>query len=155
IDQLQQLTSPSKIPIIVEADGAACRDFKIPNYEEPLLPAGTDLLVPLVGSRIVGRELTAQYLHRVELLNKITAEFKIGDQITPQLIVDILCSSVGYNLLAELEQREVIPIINQVENEERYQFGVEVANRLIERGVNKVLLTKVEHDQPIVEVLQK
>lgn len=154
IDQLQQTISDLSPLFIVEADGAARRDFKIPNDREPILPTSTQLLLPVVGSRIAEKNLTRKNLHHISFLPRITGKFKEGDLITSELIVEILLNRNGYNLFKEEQSCRVIPLINQVNNEIRYNFALEVADQLLEAGLEEVVLTAVEEKEPVVEVVK-
>ncbi|SJZ33474.1 selenium cofactor biosynthesis protein YqeC [Selenihalanaerobacter shriftii] len=140
--------------IIVEADGAACKDFKIPNQQEPILPSKTDLLLPVIGSRIVGKDLTPQNLHRASLLRKINPQLHLGQPITVEIIVEILLNDSGYSLLNQQQNYRVIPLINQVDTPLRYDFALKMAKRLVKAGIEKVVLTAVKSKKPVVKVVK-
>ncbi|ADL12020.1 selenium cofactor biosynthesis protein YqeC [Acetohalobium arabaticum] len=141
--------------IIVEADGAACKDFKIPNQTEPVVPVSTNLLLPVVGSRLVGQQLNSHNLHRASLINTINSQFDIGQLITPELVVEILLGKAGYDLLTKQQNYEVIPLINQVDTDPRYNFALEIAHKLVAAGIKKVLLTAVKRKEPVVGVVKR
>lgn len=155
IGKLKEIDFDNKITIIVEADGAACRDFKIPNENEPVIPSSTDLLLPVIGSRIVNCRLNSKNLHRVSLIDKINSDFKLEQMVTAELIVDILLKRQGYDLLTKQSQYRVIPILNQVDTEPRYNFARKVGEKLIESGINMVLLTAVKNKKSVIEVLKR
>lgn len=153
IDQLQQVISDFPV-FIVEADGAAGKDFKVPNVQEPVVPISNQLLLPIVGSRIIEKDLTGESLYRSSLLSKLDEEFKDEDSITPRLIVEILLDEAGYDLLKKQQDCSVIPLINQVDKEVRYDFALKVAKKLLKAGLNKVVLTTVKRENPVVEVIE-
>ncbi|WP_248664028.1 selenium cofactor biosynthesis protein YqeC [Fuchsiella alkaliacetigena] len=154
VNELKKELNSQGLNIIVEADGAACKDFKFPNAKEPVLPSSTDLLLPIVGNRIANCQLTAKNLHRAPLLVD-NSEFVTGQPITPQLVVDILLSKSGYDLLSQQQQRRVIPILNQVDVESSYTWAKEVALKLVEAGIKKVLLTSMQSQNLVREVVER
>ena len=46
--------------VVVEADGAAGKPLTAPRAYEPVIPAATDLLVPVVGADVIGAPLTPE-----------------------------------------------------------------------------------------------
>ncbi|MCK8817587.1 selenium cofactor biosynthesis protein YqeC [Natroniella sulfidigena] len=138
LDRLAELKSESIL--LVEADGAACRDFKIPNSQEPVVAESTDLLVIMVGMRIVGCELNAENLHRVGLLNKISNDFEIGQPITIDLIEQVLLAQEGYDLSGQQKKSRVVVILNQVGEMDRPCEATRLAQRLARAGVEEVMI---------------
>ncbi|MCK8827290.1 selenium cofactor biosynthesis protein YqeC [Natroniella acetigena] len=154
IDELKE-SNISNINIIVEADGAARKDFKIPAQYEPVIPKSTDLLLAVVGSRIINQKLTTENLHRASLIESINPKFKLNQPVTVGLITKILLSKSGYDLLAKQKYHRVIPILNQVDQEDRYHFALEVAEKLVKSGIEMVLLTAVKQNGAIIEVVKR
>jgi probable selenium-dependent hydroxylase accessory protein YqeC len=154
IDKLKE-SIISDFNIVVEADGAARKDFKIPAQHEPVIPKSTDLLLAIVGSRIVNQKLTSENLHRASLIESIDTKFKLNQPITTELITEILLSESGYDLLAKQKCHRVIPILNQVNKEDRYHFALEVAEKLLKGGIEMVLLTVAQEDEVVVEVAKR
>jgi uncharacterized protein (UPF0548 family) len=71
------------------------------------------------------------------------------------LITEILLSESGYDLLAKQKYHRVIPILNQVDKEDRYHFALEVAEKLLKGGIEMVLLTVAQEDEVVVEVAKR
>jgi len=154
IDRVVNEYQDEEITIIVEADGSACKDFKIPNRQEPVIPVSTDLLLPVVGCRIVNKVVNDLNIHRFSLLNKINQKFVTGQKVTKDIIVETLLSTEGYDLLAKQNEYEVIPLLNQVDTKERYSFALEIAKDLVKAGIKKVLLTAVKRKKSIIKVVE-
>ncbi len=57
--------------ILVEADGSRQRAVKAPSDREPVVPASTKLLVPIVGFDAMGRMLNEENAHRPERLRAV------------------------------------------------------------------------------------
>ncbi len=57
--------------ILVEADGSRMLPAKAPAEHEPVLPAGTTLVIPVIGVDAVGREIISSNVHRAERMLRI------------------------------------------------------------------------------------
>src|SRR5437899_9932326 len=64
LDQLQR--SGQFDSILVEADGAASRLFKIPSEIEPVVPNSCDVVIWIMAIKIIGKPLDANVVHRAE-----------------------------------------------------------------------------------------
>ncbi len=75
--------------ILVEADGAASRLFKIPADGEPVIPESCQTTVWIVAIKILGKPLTDQWVHRSararELLG-LPAQALVSEEILLQLV---------------------------------------------------------------------
>ncbi len=60
------------IPLINEADGAACRHIKAPAYHEPVIPPETNVCFYLAGLDVLGKPVTEEYVHRPQLFCTLT-----------------------------------------------------------------------------------
>ncbi len=76
---------------LVEADGARQRPLKAPASHEPVVPAGTTIVVPMAGLDALGLPVSAPAVHRPELMLAISSERTVN----PALIADILASPAG------------------------------------------------------------
>jgi len=68
--------------ILVEADGAARKPLKAPNWHEPVIPARTDLCIGVMGLDAAYRPLTEPNVHRHEIFSQIT-NLMPGENVTP------------------------------------------------------------------------
>lgn len=80
--------------ILVEADGAARKPLKAPNWHEPVIPAGTDLCIGIMGLDAAYRPLTESNVHRHEIFSQITS-LKPGEKITPAHMTRIAMAPNG------------------------------------------------------------
>ncbi len=67
--------------IVVEADGAARLPLKAPGSHEPVLPERTSLLVGCIGLDVLGKSLTAQWVHRPGIFSELTGLVRDGEPI--------------------------------------------------------------------------
>lgn len=98
----------------VKADGARMRWIKAPREGEPLLPPGTDLVVPVVSARAIGEPLTERIAHRPDRVAAI-AGVEPGAPLTPEAVGRLLASDEGG--LKGTAGSRVAPVINMVDND--------------------------------------
>lgn len=85
---------PSVDVIVIEADGARCLPFKAPAAHEPVIPAATSVVVPIVGLDVIGHPLTAEFVHRPERVAALTGA-SLGDPVTPAMVAAVLAHPLG------------------------------------------------------------
>jgi len=137
--------------VVIEADGARMRPFKAPAEHEPVIPACTTLVVPMMGMEAIGRPLTADHVHRPERVAALTGA-ALGDPITPEIVAAVLAHPQGGCQHVPLTAR-VVPLLNKVETEEQLAVAREVACLLLQRpAIEAVVLAAVKADDPVREV---
>ncbi|MCU0510326.1 MAG: selenium cofactor biosynthesis protein YqeC [Anaerolineae bacterium] len=118
--------------IIVEADGSRRLPFKAPAAHEPVVPASTSILAPLVGLDILGQPLDANHAHRPELVAALTGASE-GESITAAA--------------------RLVPFLNKVDLPGIQQDAHELAKRLLAHAnVDEVILAAAETEAPAREV---
>jgi len=105
--------SPNVDVVLVEADGARGRSLKAPAGHEPVVPACTTLLVPVVGIDVLGRPLTGEYVHRPERVAQL-AGVEPGTPITTQIAAAVLTHPQG-GCKGWQPGMRLVPFINKVE----------------------------------------
>ncbi len=100
--------------VIVEADGARGCSLKAPAAYEPVVPAITTLFVPVVGVDVVGCVLSAETVHRPQLVAELTG-LALGAVIHPSTIAKLLVHERGA-LKGAPPSARVMPFINKVQD---------------------------------------
>lgn len=98
-EQIVFLRNQLQVPVLVEADGAKGRSLKGYASYEPVLPTGSDWIIPVLGGDALGKSISTANTHRVENFSAATGA-REGDIVTEQ----ILASSFRYMLEAGLAQ---------------------------------------------------
>ncbi len=80
--------------IVIEADGAKTKWLKAPKPHEPVIPTNTVTTIAVVNMQVLGKELTEDYVHRIEEVQTIM-EIPLGDTITPEGVVRLLRHEKG------------------------------------------------------------
>jgi molybdenum cofactor cytidylyltransferase len=152
VPDLQYL--PGRPTVIIEADGSRMRPFKAPAEHEPLIPAETSLVVPVVGVDVLGHTLSDEYVHRSARAAALSGA-TIGDSVSPEVVAGVLAHASGGLKNAPSHARRMA-LINKVENPNDLAGARQVAGLLLRSGrYTGVVLAKVRRDPPVVEVWAK
>ncbi len=82
--------------ILVEGDGARGLPIKMPDAHEPVIPAATGLVVPVVGMDALDRPIAEGAVHRPDLFKHLdTGDTVTPANVTPATIVALLTSGSG------------------------------------------------------------
>ena len=140
--------------ILNEADGSRMRPFKAPAGHEPVIPAETTLVVPVVGADVFGQPLHDDHVHRPELVSKLCGAL-LGTPITPEIVARVLAHPEGGRKGTPPAAR-VIALINKVESLPDRSPAQETARLLLrDRSIRAVLLTHLRGADPVLEVLER
>jgi molybdenum cofactor cytidylyltransferase len=140
--------------LVNEADGSRMRPFKAPAAHEPVIPAETTLVVPVVGADVFGQPLDAAHVHRPELVSALSGA-PLGAPITPEIVAGVLAHPAGGRKSVPAGARVVV-LINKVETLPDRKPARDTAERLLrERAVDAVLLAGVRGDDPVLEVCSR
>jgi probable selenium-dependent hydroxylase accessory protein YqeC len=71
---------------LCEADGSKGRPLKVHAAHEPVIPACTDHLLVVAGLWALGQPVSADTIHRIELLDSAG----VGETITPEFVAGVL-----------------------------------------------------------------
>ena len=130
IDQLC-LDFPDTI-FLVEGDGSAGRSLKGHLAHEPVIPASTSLLIPIVGLDVLGKPLNSDQVHRPEVFCEITGA-KSGTPIEVSTVLAALLNEKGY-LRQAPENAAVLPWFNKLETFHLHKAGLQLSQQLLAAG---------------------
>ena len=82
-------TSKQFAALLVEADGAASRLFKVPSELEPVVPSTTGLTIWILSIKVIGKPLDGTSVHRVQTAAALSGA-PVGTPVTQQLILDLV-----------------------------------------------------------------
>jgi molybdenum cofactor cytidylyltransferase len=113
-DILDALAATGRFDLIInEADGSRMRSFKAPASHEPVIPAGTTIVTPVVGVDILGQPLDDEAVHRAALVSQLSGAV-MGQPVTAETIVTVM-GHPGGGLKNVPARARVIPLLNKVE----------------------------------------
>jgi probable selenium-dependent hydroxylase accessory protein YqeC len=142
--------------IIIEADGANKLPIKAPADHEPVVPAATTLLVPIIGIEALGKPLNEETAFRPERIAELTG-VKPGALITPHLIAKVMAHPQGLIKGAPGGAR-IISVINKVETTEGLTGARRVAREVLGNGghrIGRVVLSRLFLRHPIVDIIYR
>jgi molybdenum cofactor cytidylyltransferase len=137
--------------VIVEADGSRRLPFKAPAEYEPVVSNSTTIVVPMVGMDVCGHPLTAEYVHRPNLVAGLAgAAFR--DPVTPAMIATVLAHPDGGGKGAPTGAR-LVPFLNKVEETPSLLKARETARLLLAHPrVDCVVIGAAQRADPVCEI---
>jgi probable selenium-dependent hydroxylase accessory protein YqeC len=143
--------------IIVEADGAAHRSLKAPNIDyEPVIPANSSLVIPVIGIDVLGCDMREEYVFRSDIASRLTG-LATGDIITPKAIAILIThlEGVAWN---SPDNARIIPFVNKVDMDRLLPMArvVVVALEIIKMSHNRIRRVVLGHAKlfpPVAEVI--
>lgn len=139
---------------LVKADGARMRWIKAPAEAEPPLVPGCTTLVPVLSARALGEPLSGRIAHRLELVTAVTG-CREGEVFQPLHAARLLAKPAG--LLKGAGESEVRPVINMVDDDEKFALANEAAALALDMTTRfqQVLLTCLRHTVEVVAVVKR
>lgn len=142
---------PAVDAVIVEADGARRRSLKAPAPHEPVIPASATVIVPVVGLDVLGRPLTAEHVHRPELVAALTGVAP-GTPVTPELIAALLAHPQG-GARGVSPGARLMPFLNKADDAASLAAARRSARLLLAHPiVDRVIIGCADHEDPVREV---
>jgi probable selenium-dependent hydroxylase accessory protein YqeC len=99
--------------VVVEADGAAGKPIKAPEAWEPVIPATTDLLIPVVGLDCLAQPASETRVFRLKRFLELTG-LREGELIGPEHIA-VAVAHAGGGLKGAPERSIVVPFLNKTD----------------------------------------
>jgi len=150
---IDQLAATGQFDVILnEADGSRMRPLKAPAHHEPVIPASTTLVVPVVGLDAVNQPLNDQTTHRAELISRLSGT-ALNQSISVDTIAGVLCHPLG-GLKNVPPAARVVPLLNKAENQEQLAVAQKLAAQLLAcPQIDAVAIGAVQNiEKPLVEV---
>lgn len=139
--------------LILEADGSRMRPCKAPAAHEPVIPAETTLVIPVIGIDALGKPV-AQAAHRPELVCQLTG-LQATDVLTEEALAILLTHEAG-GLKNVPPGARVVPLINKVESAVELAAARRIAQMVLRHGrIQQVVLGAVQSEQPVREVMRR
>ena len=154
LELFRRLHEWSDACLLNEADGSRMLPFKAPAEHEPVIPAETTLVLPVVGADVLGRPLDADHVHRPEVVAAL-AGVPLGSPVTPEVVARVLAHPRG-GLKGVPPGARVIALVNKVESLADRAPAREIAQQLLrEPAIEAVLLTALRAADPVLEVVRR
>lgn len=125
--------------VIIEADGTKGLPLKVPNDQEPVIPAFADTVVAVAGLSALGRPL-GEVCHRPELA-LLRFGFSPDRMVTPELMSELLTSPLAQR--KDVGARRYLVLLNQMDAAPEDKIA-ELAERLVQSGVERVVAAALQ-----------
>ena len=136
--------------ILVEADGAASRLFKVPSEIEPVVPNSCQLVIWIMAIKIIGKALDANVVHRAERAISLLGVTP-GTQLKAEHILQLVKHPQGCLKGVPPASRKVA-LLNQADSPEEIQNAKELGRALMGMGFERVVISSYLKDNPVEEV---
>lgn len=127
IDELA--TGHPQVVFLVEGDGSAGRSIKGHLPHEPVIPATTGLLIPVIGVDVLGAPLDSQAVHRRERVLELLGDTQVR-VITTEHVVQLLFHPEGYLRKCPIDS-QILPFLNKVETFKNRKQAYNVAKQIL------------------------
>lgn len=140
--------------LLIEADGAKRRPLKAPAEHEPCIPESCNLVIGCIGLDILGKPLCDRYVHRPELVSRITG-LREGDRIAPAALVQLATHPKGVFKGAPSGARRLL-LLNKrdllIESPFRSkEIALEMVRALSGEGIERVITSSLANRQEGVD----
>ena len=135
--------APQNGVTLVEADGSRRRPLKGTAAHEPLLPHGATLVVVVGGIRALGKPISEERVHRLEVFSELTG-IGLGHTIDASAFVRSLLAGL-HNTPDDVRKAA---LLTNVEPGQSMSEASVVAHGLWRRGVNRVVLSSLPDEMP-------
>jgi probable selenium-dependent hydroxylase accessory protein YqeC len=137
--------------ILVEADGAASRLFKVPGDGEPVIPATSQLTLWLMAIGVLNQPLAAASVHRAERAIALL-DCQPSQLVTADLIVQLVKHPAGCWKGTPAASRRVA-VINQADSPQQVDEARSLAEKLLGCGIDRTVITSYAGKEPVKEIL--
>lgn len=124
--------------VLVEADGAASRLFKVPSEFEPVVPDTTGLTVWILSIKVIGKPLDATSVHRPETAAALSGA-PLGTPVTEQLILQLARHPEGCLKGIPSGSRKSA-MINQADSPEEIERAKQLGKALLQLDFDRVVV---------------
>jgi probable selenium-dependent hydroxylase accessory protein YqeC len=143
--------SPQFDSILVEADGAASRLFKIPSEIEPVVPNSSDVVIWIMAIKIIGKPLDANVVHRAERAVALLG-VPPGTPVAAEHILRLVKHPEGCLKGVPAKSRKVV-LLSQADTPDDIQKAKELALPLLKMGFERALIISYLKDDPVEKVI--
>ncbi len=136
--------------ILNEADGSRRRSFKAPAAHEPVIPAATTLVVPVVGLDVAEKPLSAEFVHRPEIVAALTGA-PLDRPLTAETIAAVLVHPQG-GLKNVPASARIVPLLNKF-HPQKTEFARRLARLMLRNErIHAVIVGAASAETPVVWV---
>ena len=128
------------------------KPIKAPNATEPVIPASTTLVIPVVGMDALGATLSEENAFRPEIVSRITG-LESGKLISEDIIATLVTHPQGIAKGTPLGAR-IVPLLNKMD-QSNISLGKALALKILEKGrprISKVVLGQLQGKESVIVI---
>ncbi|BCJ93845.1 hypothetical protein acsn021_14140 [Anaerocolumna cellulosilytica] len=150
-DEIYKLNSYDYI--LAEADGSRGRPIKAPAEHEPVIPRNTGILIGVIGMDAFGKELSAAYVHRPEILSELTGA-GLWDRVNEEVIVKLVSHPLGLFKACPLGADKIL-LLNKILEDGTKDAARKIGYKVLEAcySIDRVILGAVQEEEPVKEIV--
>lgn len=137
---------------IVEADGSKGLPLKGHLSFEPVIARSTNVLLVVIGADILGKTLDAGYVHRPEIVSRLTGR-KLGSEIDAEMIAQLITHPEGI-LRDSPSTAMIVTFINKIDCLRNPDEGRRLGRLLLGEKIKKVILGSATGIDPVLAVME-
>lgn len=138
--------------ILVEADGAAMRPFKVPADHEPVIPQDCSLTAWIMAIKVLGKPLSPDWVHRAERAALLLG-VEPGTLVNEDIILRLVENPRGCLKGIPPKSRRVA-LINQADTTDEVKKAADLGRALLRHGIERVVITSYLSEDAVKRVLQ-
>jgi probable selenium-dependent hydroxylase accessory protein YqeC len=149
---LDSLASSKQFDVVlIEADGAASRLFKIPSEIEPVIPDRCDAIVWTMAIKVLGKPMQSNWIHRVERAISLLG-VSADTPLTKDHIIKLINHPAGA-LKGVPSHGRKIALLNQADTPEEVENAKDLGKALKRAAFERVVITSFLSNEPIKEII--
>ena len=137
--------------ILVEADAAASRLFKVPSEIEPVVPVTSHVVIWIMAIKVIGKLLEPSVVHRAERAASLLGVAP-GTPLTVEHILQLIRHPEGCLKGVPAASRKVA-LLSQADSPEEIQKAKDLSPALLRTGFERVVIASYLKDGPIEDVM--
>lgn len=147
---VDEIAIENKIEVLlIEADGARQKPFKIPIPHEPVVPECVTKLCIVVGLDAIGQDITEENFYNTTGMQELGAI--LGEPLTPHILRNLIFHQSGY-LRFKSRNRKIFLILNKAEKIRDDLELQETVTELFHNDLEKILVTSTRQE-PLVRAI--
>jgi molybdenum cofactor cytidylyltransferase len=146
-------TSKHFAAVLVEADGAASRLFKVPSEFEPVVPGTTGLTIWMLSIKVIGKPLDGTSVHRAETAAALSGA-RLETPVTEEIILNLARHPEGCLKGIPASSRKSA-MINQADSPEEIERAKQLGKALLQLGFDRVVVNSFVDSRLSTEVISQ
>lgn len=139
--------------LLVEADGSRRMSLKAPLPHEPVIPASSNIVIPVVGLSSLNQPMDEEHVYGADLIAKVMGH-ALRAPVTAPLIASLLVNP-QFGLKGIPPGARVMPLLNQVERSNLADARQIAARVLSDLTIERVLIGAMQEPDPILEIRRR